>query len=128
MKNIFAAGFEKAGIPTSEYASGNLHESKMDQRPGHKFLKVSGWSSRYRPVNNLLLHLMRKSRSEASRRLYLWHLYKFCEFTGKKPNELVKLRRNRAEKLVQEYADSMMGTSPRYSNLLVATALAGNDA
>ncbi|MBN1244305.1 tyrosine-type recombinase/integrase [Candidatus Bathyarchaeota archaeon] len=63
---------------------------------------------------------MRKSRSEASRRLYLRTLFKFCESTGKNPNELVKLRRKRAEKLVQEFADSIMGTSPRYSNLAIA--------
>jgi integrase len=63
---------------------------------------------------------MRKSKSEGSKRLYLWHLYKFCQYTNKKPNQLVALRRNQAEKLAQEYADSFRNTSPRYSNLAVA--------
>jgi integrase len=37
-----------------------------------------------------------------------------------RPNRLVKLRRNRVEKLVQGYADSLASDSPRYSNLAVA--------
>ena len=86
----------------------------------HKFLRVKEWSSNYRSVNNLLLHLMRKSKSEGSKRLYLWHLFKFCQYTDKKPNELVALTRNRVEKLVQEYADSLRDASPRYSNLAIA--------
>jgi integrase len=63
---------------------------------------------------------MRKSKSEGSKRLYLWHLYKFCQYTNRKPNELIALRRNQAEKLAQEYADSLSKASPRYSNLAVA--------
>lgn len=84
------------------------------------FLKIEGWTSKYRSVNNLLAHLMRKSKSEGSRRLYLWHLFKFCKFVKKKPNELTALRRNKAEKLAQAYADSYRDSSPRYSNLAVA--------
>jgi integrase len=84
------------------------------------FLKVKSWTSSYRSVNNLLAHLMRKSRSEGSRRLYLWHLFKFCQFARKKPNELTTLKRNQAEKLAQAYADSFRDTSPQYSNLAVA--------
>jgi len=63
---------------------------------------------------------MRKSKSEGSKRLYLWHLSKFCQYTNKKPNELVALTRNRVEKLVQKYADSLRDASPRYSNLAIA--------
>jgi integrase len=84
------------------------------------FLKVNKWTSKYRSVNNLLDHLMRKSKSEGSRRLYLWHLFKFCQFAKKKPNELTALKRDQAEKLAQTYADSFRDTSPRYSNLAVA--------
>lgn len=108
-------------VSTKHQEIENLHGCKVDQRPHHKFLKVQEWTSNYPPVNNLLLYLMRKSKSEASRRLYLRNLFKFCEYTGKKPNELVKLRRDRAEKLVQDFADKIMGTSPRYSNLAIAT-------
>jgi len=85
-----------------------------------EFLQVSGWSSHYRAVDGLLAHLMRKSKSESSKRLYLWHLYKFCLYTNKKPNELIAFRRDRAEKLAQEYADNLSRSSPRYSNLAVA--------
>jgi integrase len=84
------------------------------------FLKVEGWKSEYRSVNQILAHLMRKCKSEGSKRLYLWHLYKFCEFTGKKPNELVTLKTHQAEKLAQQYADSFSNKSPRYSNLAIA--------
>jgi integrase len=63
---------------------------------------------------------MRKSKSEGSKRLYTWHLYKFCKYTGKKPNELIALKRNQAEKLSQMYADSLSKVSPRYSNLAIA--------
>jgi len=85
-----------------------------------QFLEEKGWCSSYHSVNNLLLHLMRKSKSEGSKRIYLWHLYKFCQYTNRKPNELIALRRNQVEKLVQEYADSLRDASPRYSNLAIA--------
>jgi site-specific recombinase XerD len=84
------------------------------------FLKENGWTSKYSSVNKLLAHLMRKSKSEGSRRLYLWHLFKFCQHAKKKPNELTKLKRDSAEQLAQAYADSYSDTSPRYSNLAVA--------
>jgi integrase len=84
------------------------------------FLRVKNWTSGYGSVNNMLAHLMRKSKSEASRRLYMWHLFKFCQFAKKKPNELTMLKRNQAEKLAQAYADSFRDTSPRYANLSVA--------
>jgi integrase len=99
----------------------DLKQSKVNKCPPYQsFLKVKEWKSSYRCVNNLLDHLMRKSKSEGSRRLYLWHLYKFCEYTNKKPNELVALRRNQAEKRAQAYADNFRNTSPRYSNLAIA--------
>jgi len=94
---------------------------EQEKQPKHyKFLAVEGWSSDYRSVNNLLLHLTRKTKSEGSKRLYLWHLYKFCQYTGRAPNSLITLRRDRVENMVQEYADSLMGVSPRYPNLVVA--------
>jgi len=100
--------------------SNNLMSMKGKRPTYHRFLRVKGWKSTYRSVNNLLLHLMRKSRSEGSKRLYLWHLFKFCEYAHKKPNQPVKLRRNQIERLVQEYADSLLDVSPRYSNLAIA--------
>jgi len=94
----------------------------VDRGPAYyKFLRVRGWCSNYRSVNNLLLHLIRRSKSEGSKRIYLWHLYKFCHYTSRKPNELVALKRNQIEKLVQSYADSLMDASPRYSNLAISS-------
>lgn len=108
-------------IPVHCKTSNDLRAVAIDKRrKHHKFLRVTGWSSDYRSVNNLLLHLMRKSKSESSKDLYLWHLSKFCEYTNKKPNELVALRRDQVEKLVQKYADSLRDASPRYSNLAIA--------
>jgi integrase len=85
----------------------------------NKFLKVDGWSSQYTSVDNLLLHLTRKTKSESSQKLYLWHLYKFCLFSQKKPNELVRLRRSEAEKIAQGYADTLYPNSPRYANMSI---------
>ena len=113
--------FERANSELFGCKVTNSECQRIDQNPQHKFLKVNGWTSDYYSVNNLLLYLMRKSRSEASRRLYLWHLYKFCKFTEMKPNGLIKLRRNRVERLIQNHADSLMNASPRYSNLAIAT-------
>jgi len=70
-----------------------------------EYLKVDGWTSDYVSVNLLLKHLSRKSRSEASRKAYLRQVYSFCISIGLTPDEVVKLRRKRIEKLVQEYAD-----------------------
>src|SRR5271157_4179668 len=106
---------EKTGNSKHSYATKTGQSSKVEE-----FLRVRGWNSNYKPVNNLLAHLMRKSKSEGSKRLYIWHLYKFCVHTGKKPNELVALKRNQAEKLSQAYADSLAKVSPRYSNLAIA--------
>lgn len=101
--------------------SRDLRVATADRRPIHlKLLRVDDWSSKYQSVNNLLLHLMRKSKSEGSRRLYLWHLYKFCQYANRNPNDLVTLRPVQVEKLVQEYADSLREASPRYSNLAIA--------
>jgi len=112
---------ELRDIPVHITGINDLQVATIDKRPmHHKFLKVKEWSSGYRSVNNLLLHLMRKSKSEGSKRLYLWHLFKFCQYTNRRPNELVVLRPSQVEKLVQEYADSLRDVSPRYSNLAVA--------
>lgn len=81
---------------------------------------MEGWESRYQPVQNLLLHLARKSKSEGTRKLYLWYLYKFCRFTHKTPAQLVKMRRDKAEEAVQRYADSLANKSRTYANIAIA--------
>jgi integrase len=94
-----------------------LNSQKLDL---FSFLGVEGWTSRYQPVNNVLLRLTRKSKSEGTRKVYLWHLYKFCRFTDRTPAQLVRMRRNDVECLVQRYADSFSRTSRAYSNLAIS--------
>ncbi|MGO9643886.1 MAG: tyrosine-type recombinase/integrase [Candidatus Bathyarchaeia archaeon] len=84
-----------------------------------KFLRVRGWESGYQPVNNLLLHLIRKSKSEGTKTVYLWHLYKFCRFLKKTPRQLVLMKRNEAEKAIQCYADSFKDVSRSYANISI---------
>jgi len=84
------------------------------------FLRVDGWQSAYQSVNNVLLHLMRRTKSESSKGLYLYHIYKFCIYSNKNPDELIVLRKVQVETLVQGFADSVLDVSPRYSNLVVA--------
>ena len=119
--SVVKASGELGDVYVPYEASSNPRIPTKDKQPvHHKFLKVKDWRSNYRSVNNLLLHLMRKSKSEGSKRLYLWHLFKFCQFTNRKPNELVALRRSQVEKLVQKHADNLRAASPRYSNLAIA--------
>lgn len=58
--------------------------------------------------------LSRRTRSEGTAKIYLWHLKKFCEWAGKKPQELIEERledlksqdeavRRRHEELVTQY-------------------------
>jgi integrase len=87
----------------------------------HSLLRVEGWKSHYQSVNNLLLHLSRKSKSEGTRKLYLWHLYKFCKFTSSTPAQLVRMKRDTVEGAVQRYADSLTANSSRaYANIAIA--------
>lgn len=122
MTNIFADKSEEVKVIAGGHKDpSGFRKAEAGRRPEHsRFLMVKGWSSNYRSVNNLLLHLTRKSKSEGSKRLYLWHLFKFCRNTNRKPNGLVALRRRQVEKLVQRYADSLRDASPRYSNLAIA--------
>jgi integrase len=84
-----------------------------------RFLKINGWTSDLPAVQNLLNHLSRKSKSEGTKKNYSWHLYGLCRTSGKAPDELVKLRRDVAEKLVQSYTDTIAVDSPRYGNMAI---------
>jgi integrase len=92
---------------------------KADRRTSHRLLAVTGWTSEYKALTNLLDRLKRRRRREGTRRSYLWHIAKFCSYSKRTPDELVKLNKSQAEKLVQKYSDSLLETSPRYSNLSV---------
>lgn len=85
------------------------------------FLRVNGWESCYLPVQNLLQHLSRKSRSEGTRKLYLWYIFKFCKSVNKTPAQLVKLKRIDVEVIVQRYADSLAASRSRsYANTAIS--------
>jgi len=85
-----------------------------------EFLRVDGWVSDYRSVQNLLLHLARKSKSEGTKKIYLWYLFKFALFMRKTPAELVRMKRGDVEKGIQEYADSLAANSSRaYANTAI---------
>lgn len=85
------------------------------------FLKITDWKSELEPIQKILAHLARKTRSEGSKRNYCWHIYNLCRTSRKSPEALVKLRRDVAERLVQDYADSLKDDSPRYSNQAIST-------
>lgn len=87
----------------------------------YSLLRVRGWESCSRPVQNLLDHLSRKSKSEGTRKIYLRHVYRFCRFTDKTPAQLVKMKRDGVEQEVQRYADSLATASSRtYANIAIA--------
>lgn len=81
-----------------------------------------GWSSRYASVNKLLRHLARKTRSESSRHQYCWPVYKLYIKTGKNPDELVRMSRERLEKIVQDFVDEKVqdGCCNNYANNLLS--------
>lgn len=82
------------------------------------YLKVDGWTSSYRSIDNMLRHLSRKTVSEASRTTYLGIIYRFCNFSECEPDELVKLNKKKNEKLCQDFCDNLLnkGRSRRYVN------------
>ena len=89
------------------------------------YLKVDGWTSVYRSINTLLRHLSRKTGSEASRTTYLRIIYRFCEYCEYKPDNLVKLRKKKIEKLVQNFCDELLhkNRSRRYVSTVLHTLL-----
>lgn len=91
-------------VRTDSLEKGSVTKSKAI--PNYvEFLKVDGWTSEYESIGLLLKHLSRKSRSEASRRAYLRRVFLLCISTCLTPDELVKLPKDRIEKLVQDHAD-----------------------
>jgi integrase/5-methylcytosine-specific restriction endonuclease McrA len=79
------------------------------------FFKINrdGWTSEYLPINILLRHLGRRSKSVSTRKNYLQHLRSFCLWVRMKPDEIVQLPKEKIEKLVQQYADTY--NTPHYS-------------
>lgn len=73
-----------------------------------EFFKINddGWSSGYLPITMLLQHLSRRSKSSATRRNYLHHIRNFCLWLRVQPDELTQMPKQKAEQLIQKYADS----------------------
>jgi len=65
------------------------------------------WRSGLPSVQRLLDHLRRYTQSEASRETYLRHLLQFCRWSGLGPEELARLPKGRAERLVQGFVDEL---------------------
>ena len=72
------------------------------------FFKINpdGWSSDILCISILLRHLSRCSKSISTRRNYLQQIRSFCLWTSLRPCDLVQLTKERAETLVQQYADT----------------------
>lgn len=76
------------------------------------------WKSPYQTIQNLLDHLARFSRSEASRRTYLGLIMIFCQATGFNPDQLILLPETKSTQLVQRHIDNLAtkGMSKSYVN------------
>ncbi len=89
-------------------------------------LKVNGWTSEYKSVQNLLNHLARKTSSEKSKSNYLQAVYYLCLFTHHDdPDKLTPkpTTRNKTEieESVQAFIDDMkrQDRSIRYINVML---------
>lgn len=82
---------------------------------------AGAWISAYVSVQNLLDHMQRFTKSESSKEIYLNGLRRFCEWSGRNPDELVHLPKYKAEKLVQNYADHLAAkdSSKAYVNSII---------
>ena len=64
-----------------------------------------GWRSKYQSIDILLRHLERRSKSLSTRRNFLQHIFRFCQFSKMNPDELVSLSKQEIEILVQSFCD-----------------------
>lgn len=85
------------------------------------FLKVNGWNSDYKSIQNLLNYLKRKTKSEKSRVNYLQAVYYLCKFHKiPDPEALVSMPKQEIESKVQVFGDAYKerDLSIRYINAL----------
>ena len=71
-----------------------------------EYLKVDGWHSEYKSVENALRHYARRVRSERTRTNFCHILMHFCKFYNSDPDTLVDLAVEQVSKLCQDYTDS----------------------
>ena len=85
--------------------SQNLSSAKPQCRSigsWEKALGISGWTSNYRSVDNLLTYLKtRKSGSEATRKSYCSILCRYCARFKVDPDNLVKMPKSRIEQMIE---------------------------
>ncbi|MEM1554851.1 MAG: tyrosine-type recombinase/integrase, partial [Thermoproteota archaeon] len=86
----------------------------------HKDL-ADGWLSRFESINKLLKKLSRKSKSEWTKRTYLSIIANLCNRVKVNPDELIRLKKEDVEKIIQEYCDELNGRScsRRYINGII---------
>jgi len=72
-----------------------------------KELRIEGWRSGYRSVDNVLRHLRRKTGSYASVEVYTEVLSRFCDFVGCDPDHLLSLDKGTIESNIHTFLDSM---------------------
>jgi integrase len=89
----------------------------LKQRLGQRFERISlthayeteflvvGWESKIQPIQRLLNHLARKTKSDSSRREYLGVVHRFTEFVKLSPQELVAKTPSEVSELVQDFVD-----------------------
>ncbi len=87
-------------------------------------LKVKGrdsWESHYSSVRKFLDHYKRKQKASKTRYNALIALDQLCVYAKKTPDELVKLSRGQATKVVQSFVDKLHDDSKsiRYLNVLL---------
>ena len=82
---------------------------------------AEAWKSSYVSVQNLLSHLGRYTMSYSSREKYLTLLHRFCRRTNLSPDQLARLPREKAEALIQNFADELAacGRSKSYVNTVI---------
>ena len=106
-KQHASIGDERMGVSVHSDTTAPLKAStpKPQRRSaGSKWEKafgISGWTSSYRSVNNLLMYLKtRKSGSEATRKTYCSILYWFCNRFNADPDDLVTMPKSRIEEMI----------------------------
>ena len=95
-------------------------KTMAEMKVSHKDL-ADGWLSRFESINKLLKKLSRKSKSEWTKRTYLSIIANLCNRVKVNPDELIRLKKEDVEKIIQEYCDELNGRScsRRYINGII---------
>jgi hypothetical protein len=82
---------------------------------------VKAWKSKYPSIQNWLRYLRRYTKSASTRSVFLRVLYRFCQSTGFRPDELVELPPKKVEELIMDFVDELGETeySRAYLNSII---------